>query len=155
MSTHCVYSSSPDSCDKRFCGTEEECEQWIKDNEYRFPSFVRLTIQPAEESARWNRDFDIHSGSIYEQMNEIDDELSLDEKYDARTYWIRRELVRETEKAVGLRIKRIDGVLLPTIVYFPKSQCTIVKNLDGSYTVTIPLWLLKTKLPNGEQIFVG
>lgn len=88
-------------------------------------------------------------------MNNIDDELSLDEKYDARTYRIRRDLVRETEKAVGIRIKRIDGVLLPTVVYFPKSQCVIVKNFDNSYTVTIPLWLLKKKLPNGEQIFVG
>lgn len=55
-------------------------------------------------------------------MNNIDDELSLDEKYDARTYRIRRDLVRETEKAVGLRIKRIDGILLPTLIYFPKSQ---------------------------------
>lgn len=88
-------------------------------------------------------------------MNNIDDELSLDEKYDARTYRIRRDLVRETEKAVGLRIKRIDGILLPTLIYFPKSQCVVVKNLDGSYTVTIPSWLLKTKLPNGKQIFGG
>lgn len=93
--------------------------------------------------------------SIYKQMNNIDDELSLDEKYDARTYRIRRGLVIETERAVGLRIKRIDGVLLPALIYFPKSQCVIVRNLDDSYTVTIPSWLLKTKLPNGEQIFVG
>lgn len=88
-------------------------------------------------------------------MNNIDDELSLVEKYDSKTYRIIGDLVRETEKAIGVRITRLDGVLLPTFVYFPKSQCTILKNLDGSYTVTIPLWLLKTKLPNGEQIFVG
>lgn len=87
-------------------------------------------------------------------MNNIDDELSLVEKSESRTYRIARGLIKETEKAIGVRVKRIDGVLLPTLVYFPKSQCVIVKNLDGSYTITIPLWLLKAKLPNGEQIFI-
>lgn len=108
--------------------------------------------------------------SIYKELDAIDDKESLNEKYNvrtlkdvkklqeadaARTYRISRDLVLEKERAIGLRIKRIDGVLLPTVIYFPKSQCTIVKNFDSSYTVTIPLWLLKKKLPHGEQIFVG
>ena len=81
-----VISSSPDSCSERFTGTKEECEQWVKDNKYRFPGYVTLKIQPAEESAKWERDFDIHSGgSVYEQMNKIDDTESLNEKYDVRT----------------------------------------------------------------------
>lgn len=82
MSNYCVYSSSPDSCTKRFCGTMEECEQWITDNKHRFPGYVTLKIQPPEESAKWERDFDIHSGgSVYEQMNKIDDAESLNENY--------------------------------------------------------------------------
>lgn len=80
-----VISSSPDSCTERFRGTKEEYEQWIKDNNYRFPGYVTLKIQPAEESAKWERDFDIHSGgSIYEQMNKIDDKESLNERYNVR-----------------------------------------------------------------------
>lgn len=80
MSNYCVYSSSPDSCTKRFCGTMEECEQWITANKHRFPGYVTLRIQPDDESARWERDFDINSGnSIYDQMNKIDDSESLDE----------------------------------------------------------------------------
>lgn len=80
MSNYCVYSSSPDSCTKRFCGTMEECEQWITANKHRFPGYVTLRIQPDDESARWERDFDINSGnSIYEQMNDIDDDDSLEE----------------------------------------------------------------------------
>lgn len=87
MSNYCVYSSSPDSCTKRFCGTMEECEQWITDNKYRFPGYVTLKIQPAEESAKWERDFDIHSGgSVYEQLNKIDDNKSLDEKLKESFY---------------------------------------------------------------------
>lgn len=81
-----VISSSPDSCSERFRGTKEECEQWVKDNKYRFPGYVTLKIQPAEESAKWERDFDTHSGgSVYEQMNKIDDTESLNEKYNVRT----------------------------------------------------------------------
>lgn len=76
-----VISSSLDSCSERFTGTKEECEQWVKDNKYRFPRYVTLKIQPAEESARWERDFDIHSGgSVYEQLNKIDDSKSLNER---------------------------------------------------------------------------
>lgn len=64
------------------------------------------------------------------------------------------ECVVETEHAIGLMVKRADGVVLPSRVYLPKSQCTITTH--SMYTeIKIPEWLYRAKLPYGQQIFTG
>jgi hypothetical protein len=54
-------------------------------------------------------------------------------------------LVNETDKAIGVRVKRSDGVWIPGFVYFPKSQCEVI-NKGSKYKVTIPEWLYNKKV---------
>lgn len=115
-----VISSSPDSCTERFRGTKEECEQWVKDNKYRFPGYVTLKIQPAEESAKWGRDFDIHSGeSIYEKMNKIDDSEALE-----------RENVKTQRKTRKLKEYNSDKIKKPITEHYATKQFEI-PNFDA------------------------
>lgn len=49
------------------------------------------------------------------------------------------ELRHETEKAYLVS----DGGKEPK--WFPKSQCELERNRDGTFTLTAPVWLLKEK----------
>lgn len=60
-------------------------------------------------------------------------------------------LVKETDKAIGVRLKRSDGVWLPEFVYFPKSQCEVI-NKGFKYKVMIPEWLYNNKVSYGYSI---
>lgn len=67
--------------------------------------------------------------------------------------YVHKDYVTETDKAIGLTIKRKDNIQLPNKVYFPKSQCKLTKGYI--WTISIPKWLWDTKLPYGEQIVTG
>lgn len=68
-----------------------------------------------------------------------------------RTFLIDSYLINETDRAIGVRLKRSDDVWLPGFVYFPKSQCEVI-NKGSKYKVSIPEWLLNDKISYGYSI---
>ena len=68
-----------------------------------------------------------------------------------KTFFIQPDLIHETSNAIGVRVKRSDGVWLPSFVYFPKSQCELI-NRGSNYKVSIPEWLYKKKISYGYSI---
>ena len=68
-----------------------------------------------------------------------------------KTYRIIHDHIQLTYKAVGLRIKRSDGVWAPKPVWFPLSCVTIEKQGDY-YKVVIPEYWVKRKVPETYEI---
>ena len=69
-----------------------------------------------------------------------------------RKFIVPYEYYKFTNRALGLVVKRSDGVIVPGLTYFPISQIKVSDPVNGRIVVEIPDWLLKEKLISGFKI---
>lgn len=68
-----------------------------------------------------------------------------------KVFKIRNDNFTETPRAVGVFVRRIDGVRLHNPEYFPKSQIQLKQTSTG-IEIVVPDWLFRKKILPGYQI---
>jgi hypothetical protein len=68
-----------------------------------------------------------------------------------KSYTVIHDNIQFTDRAVGLRIKRDDGVWASNPVWFPLS-CVTVEKQGAYYKVVIPEYWVKRKVPEKYTI---
>lgn len=70
---------------------------------------------------------------------------------NTKTFTIPYENFEETASAIGLSIKRTDGVYLRQKAWFPKSQVQIM-NYGNKIQIRIPEWIYREKVNHGFTV---
>ena len=68
-----------------------------------------------------------------------------------KSFTIDHDNIQFTDKAVGLKIKRSDGVWMPKPIWIPLSSVNVEKE-GNFYKVVIPEYWIKRKVPDGYRI---